>query len=132
MRELLLLEVLAGIAVLVASRPIWPGARRGRRGRRCAGSLAAVAGFLVAVVAIIVIIVITGPSPPDVYDGVVKDALGIRDVIITPFPFPPAAALDWAIAAVAAAALASRLRLFAARRRRPVDLDRACCAPRPD
>ena len=72
--------------------------------------LGAIGGFAVAAVAILVVIVITGPSLRDVYDGMIKDALRIRDVLMSPFPLPPGAALDWAIAAVAAAALATRLR----------------------
>ena len=76
-------------------------------------------GFVVAFVAIIAIILITGPSPSDVYTGMVKDALGIREVLTTPFPFPAGAALDWAIAAVVAAAIASSVRLAP---RRPAGL----------
>lgn len=107
-RELLLLEVLAATAVLVASHPIWPA-----RGEADGGMLrwvrGAVTGFVLAFLAIVFVILLTGPSPADVYDGMVKDALGIRDILEAAFPFPPGATLDWAIAAVAAAALASRL-----------------------
>jgi hypothetical protein len=109
-REFLLLEVLAGTAVLIASRPVWPARGEGDGGT-LRWVLGAAAGFVVAFVAILVIILLTGPSPADVYDGMVKDALGIRNILEGAFPFPPGAALDWAIAAVAAAALASRLRL---------------------
>jgi hypothetical protein len=114
-RELLVIEMLAALAVLIAARPLWP-----TRGESDGGTLrwvlAAAAGFLAAFVAILVVVVATGPSPSAVYDGIVKDALGIRDVLETQFPFPPGATLDWAIAAVAAAALASRLRLAGAGR----------------
>lgn len=109
-RELILLEALAGIAVLVASRTIRPVREEGEE-TNMRWLLAAVLGFVVAFLVIIVIILITGPSLSDVYTGVVKDALGIREVFITPFPFPLGAALDWAIAAVAAAAIASSVRL---------------------
>jgi hypothetical protein len=56
--------------------------------------------------------VATGPSFSDVYDGVVKEAFGIRNILTGIFPFPAGAALDWAIAAVAAAWLAAKLRLL--------------------
>lgn len=108
-RELLLLEVLAATALIVASRPLWPP-----HGEDHGGLLrwlrAAVAGFLAAFVAILAIVLLTGPSPGDVYDGVVKQAFGIRDVLLDPYPFPAGAALDWAIMAVAVAVLAVRLR----------------------
>ena len=110
-RELFLLEALAAIAVLVASRPLWP-ARGEDDGGTLRWVLAAAAGFGLAFVAIIIVIVLTGPTPTDVYNGVVRDATRIRDVLISPFPLPlGGAALDWAIGAVAAAALASWLRL---------------------
>jgi hypothetical protein len=109
-RELLLLEVLAATAVLVASRRLWPTRGEGD-GDALRWLLAALAGFVLAFVAIIAVILLTGPSPSDVYNGMVKDALGIRDLLTGAFPLPPGAGLDWAIAAVAVAALASRLRL---------------------
>jgi hypothetical protein len=112
-RELLLLEVLAAAAVLIASRRLWPARGEGDGGT-LRWLLAALAGFVLAFVAIIVAILLTGPSPTDVYNGMVKDALGIRDILTGAFPLPPGAGLDWAIGAVAAAALASRLRLSSA------------------
>lgn len=112
-RELLVLEFLAATAVLIASRRLWP-ARGESDGGALRWVLAALAGFVVAFVAIIVAILLTGPSPSDVYQGMVKDALQIRDLLTGAFPMPPGSVLDWAIAAVAAAALASRLRLSTA------------------
>jgi hypothetical protein len=113
-RELALLEVLAAVAVLVAARTVSP-ARAGADSDGDAGmlrwALRAIAGFLVAFVLFIVIILLTGPSPADVYRGVVTDALEIHNVLTSAFTFPPGAVLDWAIAAVAAAALASWARL---------------------
>ncbi|HWB69164.1 MAG TPA: hypothetical protein VG518_04240, partial [Solirubrobacterales bacterium] len=108
-REMLLLELLATTALILASRPLWParGEGGGGLGRWL---LAGAGGFAAAFVAILGIVLLTGPSPSDVYDGVVKQAFGIRDVLIGPFPMPPGAALDWAIAAVAVAALTVRLR----------------------
>jgi hypothetical protein len=107
-RELVVLEVLAGAAILVAAYPL-----RSRPGEEEAGLgrwlLAGMAGFAVAFLAIFAIIVATGPSPADVYDGIVTQALEVRDVLVLQFQFP-LAALDWSIAAVAAAVLTVRLR----------------------
>jgi hypothetical protein len=108
-REMLLLELLAAAALIVASRPLWPP-RGEDGGRLLRWILAAAAGFAAAFVAILGIVLLTGPSPADVYDGVVTQAFGIRNILIGAFPLPPGAGLDWAIAAVAAAALTVRLR----------------------
>lgn len=108
-REFLLLEVFAAIAVLVAARPLWPA-----RGEDDDGLmrwiLAAIAGFIAAFVAIVVIILATGPSLHDVYDGTIKQAFGIRDVLTSAFPFPAKAAVEWGIAAIVGAVLSLRLR----------------------
>jgi len=109
-RELFLLEALAGIAVLVAARSIRP-VREKDGGENMSWLLAALLGFVVAFLVIILIVLLTGPSISDVYTGVVKDALGIREVFTIQFPFPAGAAIDWAIAAVVAAAIASSIRL---------------------
>jgi hypothetical protein len=107
-RELMLLEVFAMLAVLIAASPLRPqgGDDDSTLGRWL---LAAVAGFTAAFAAILAAIFLTGASPADVYDGTVTQALRVRDVLVSQFPFPPAA-LDWAIAAVAAAFLTVRLR----------------------
>jgi hypothetical protein len=109
-RELFLLEVFAAVAVILASRRLWPA-----RGESDGGTLRwlvlAAAGFAAAFVAILAVVLATGPSPRDVYDGMVRDALQIRDILTAPFPLAPGSSVDWGIAAVAAAALATRLRL---------------------
>lgn len=112
-RELLLLEVLSGMAVIVAAWPLRPeqGEDDGGLSRWL---LAAVAGFAVAFVAIIGIVLLTGPTLADVYDGIVTQAFRIRDVLVGQLQFPAGSVLDWAIAAVAAATLATRLRPAAA------------------
>lgn len=111
-RELLLLEVLTATALIVAAWPLQP-----ERGEADGGLLrwllATAAGFAVAFVTIMAAILLTGPTLANVYEGVVTDAFQIRDILVSQFPFP-GAALDWAIAAVAAATLASRLRLTSA------------------
>ena len=107
-RELLILELLSMSAVLVAALSLRPE-RGDREGTLIRWLLAALVGFVVAFVVILAIIVITGPSPSDVYDGVVGQAFRIRDLLVLPFPFPTAG-LSWGIVAVALAALATRLR----------------------
>ncbi len=106
-REMLVLEVLAGLAVIVAARRLRPQRGEGDGGmmRWLLGGLA---GFAIAFVAILVAIVLTGPSLGDVYDGMVSQAFRIRDVLSGQFPFPAVAAMDWAVLAVAVAALCSR------------------------
>jgi hypothetical protein len=109
-RELDLLLTLSAIAVLIASRPLWP--RRGEDdGGTMAWTLAAVVGFVVAIVVMIVVIVATGPSVKDVYDGVVKEAFGIRNILEGPLPFSPTVVVDGAVLAVAVAWLVTKLRL---------------------
>jgi hypothetical protein len=107
-RELLLLEVLASSAVIVAAWPL-----RSRSGEGDTGLtrwvIAAAAAFVAAFLAIIAIVVLTGPSLADVYDGVVTQAFGIRDILVIPLSFPAGAVVDWAVAALAAATLASRV-----------------------
>jgi hypothetical protein len=111
-RELFLLEVLAGAAVLVAARTLTPSHTPAEDDGRLLGwALRAALGFLAAFVLFILIILLTGPSVSDVYRGVVTHALEIPKVLTDPFEFPAGATLDWAIAAVAAAALASWIRL---------------------
>lgn len=109
-RELLLIEFFAAAAVLVAARTIRPVADEDDGGT-FRWVLNAVAGFVVALVAILLIVIITGPSPSEVYEGVVTDALEIRNVLSSAFPFPAGTSIDWAIAAVAASTVVSRLRL---------------------
>jgi hypothetical protein len=107
-RELMALEVLAILALLVAAWPLRP--RRGEdEGILMRWLLSALAGFAVAFVVILVAILLTGPTPAEIYDGVITQAVRVRDVLVTQFPFPPAA-LDWGVAALAAAALTVRLR----------------------
>lgn len=106
-RELMLLEVLAIAAVLIAALPLRAD---GGEDRSLSRWLAACAGgFVVAMVAILAGALAAGSSPADLYDGIVVQAMRVRDVLVTEFPFPTAA-LDWGIAAVAGAALTAWLR----------------------
>ena len=106
-RELLGMELLALSAILIAAWSLQP--RAGEEDDRLPRwLLAAAVGFALAFVAILAAILLTGPSPADVYDGVVTQAVRVRDVLVTRLPFP-LAALDWGVAAVAAATLIARL-----------------------
>lgn len=106
-RNLMAVEVLAAIAVVIAAWPLRP--RPGEDDRAIARwLLAATAGFALAFVAIMAAIVLNGSSPADIYDGMVTEAMWVRDVNLTEFP-SPGAAIDWALAAVAASALCVRL-----------------------
>lgn len=106
-RELALLEVLAMAAVLIAALPLKPdGAGDRNLGRWLA---ACATGFLAATAAILAAAVLAGSSPADLYDGAVVQGIRVRDVLLMMFPFPDAA-IDWGIAAVAAASLTVWLR----------------------
>jgi hypothetical protein len=105
-RELALLEILAMGAVLVAARPLRPTSTDRVLVRWLLG---AGVGFAAALVVIIVALLATGPSLADAYDGIVRQAMGIRDLLIGQTPFPPVTVLTWAIVALAGAFLATRL-----------------------
>jgi hypothetical protein len=105
-REFALLEILAMTTVLVAARPLRP---RGPDPALLRWLLGALAGFVVAIVAIVAILLATGPSLADAYDGIVHQALGIRDLLLGQAPFPAGTALNWAIGSVAVAFLAARM-----------------------
>jgi hypothetical protein len=109
-REFALIETLAFLALLVASRTIWPRSSEDDDGT-LRWALAAIAGFVGAAVVVIGVILATGPSIGDVYDGVVKEALGIRNILEGIVSFPAGVAVDGAIAAVAAACLVTKLGL---------------------
>jgi hypothetical protein len=105
-RSLVAVQVLTMAAVVVASWRLGAERRDQGLGRWL---LAAVAGFAVAFVAILVTIMLAGSSPSDIYDGMVTEALRVRDVSTSEFPMNTAM-VDWAIAALALAFLALRLR----------------------
>ena len=110
-RNLVLLELLAAVSIAVASRSLRPDpVENDDRARTMSWLLGAAAGFALAFAAILAAIFLTGSTPADVYDGVVTQALRIRNVNPAPIDIT-AASLDWGIAAIAAAALVSWLRL---------------------
>lgn len=105
-RDLILIETLGATAIMIA---VWPS--RPRHGEDdptvLRWLLAAAAGLACAFVAIVGIILITGPSPADVYSGIVGDAIRVRSVLLGPFP-SAFASVDWAVAAVAGAVLVGK------------------------
>ncbi len=105
-RNLAAVEVLATAAIVVAG---WHLGERAREEGLTRWLLGAVVGFAAAFVAIMAAILLTGSSLSDVYDGMVTEALRVREVNMTPLPSTPAA-IDWAIASLAVAFLAVRLR----------------------
>ncbi len=107
-RDLLVLELLATTALLVAAR-----LQRPRRGESDSGlfdwALGAIVGFAAAFAAIFIALLLTGSTPADLYDGAIVQGLKIGDVFVLPLT-SPVAALDWAVAAVAAAVVTVELR----------------------
>jgi hypothetical protein len=107
-RDLVVLELLASVAFLVASRALRP--RSGDPDQDLTGwVLGAILGFAWAVLGIIACLLLTGTSLADLYDGAIVQGAKLADLYTSPF-ISPLAALDWGVAAVAAAALTVRLR----------------------
>jgi len=110
-RNLAILELLAATAIACAAWSLRrEPADEGDHARTLRWLSATAAGFCLAFVAILAVIFLSGSTPADVYDGVITQALRIRDVNPSPLG-SAAAAIDWGIAAVAAAALISWFRL---------------------
>lgn len=105
-RSTLTIQVLAMAAFLVVAWPTRAHAGEATLRRWLWGALG---GFLAACVAILVAIFLTGPSPADVFEGVVVDAQRTRDILLTALPIP-GGGVAWGVAAVAGAALVVLLR----------------------
>ncbi|HEX5761496.1 MAG TPA: hypothetical protein VFY04_00040 [Solirubrobacterales bacterium] len=102
-RDMVAAQVLAMAAVAIAAWPL--GRPREERGSPLpTWLLGAAAGFGVAVVAILVAIVATGSPLSDVYHGMVTEAMRVREVNPGQLAMAPAV-VDWAVVAVAGAAL---------------------------
>lgn len=107
-RDLLLLEVLTATAIVVAAWPARP--KRGEYEAALARWLiAAAVGLAAAAIVIVGAVLLTGPTLSDVYDGVIGNALKVRDILKIPIGLA-SATVDWAVVAVAAAVLVTRLR----------------------
>jgi hypothetical protein len=103
MRDVVAAQTLAMAAVAIAAWPLgWAAPERD--GPLPRWLLGAAAGFAVAVVAILAAIVANGSSLSDVYEGMVTEAMRVRDVVLNPLAMAPAV-VDWGVIAVAAAAL---------------------------
>lgn len=101
-------EILAGAALIVAAWPLRP--RGGEDGEPLVEWLiAAACGFAAACGAILIAILLAGTTPGDLYDGTITEALRVRDALFNPLQSPEAA-VDWGIAALAAAGLTAWLR----------------------
>ncbi len=103
-RNLAAMEIFSIAAILVAAWSIRPP-RDEDDPLTPRWVLAAAIGFGVAFVAIMVAILATGSTLSEAYEGMVTEAQRVREVNMTEFP-NPAAAVDWALAALAAAAIA--------------------------
>jgi len=107
-RELALLELLSLTAVTIAAHA---GQARPDESdeplRRWL--LAATAGAVVAGTAVLILLLLTGTTLSEAFDGIVTQGLKLREAFMVPLT-PPAAAVDWGIFAVVAAALGVWLR----------------------
>lgn len=103
-RQLAVLEVLSLAAVAIAAHGIRevPGESSATLRRWLIGALA---GGAAALLAILLVLLLTGTTASEAYDGIVTQGLKLRSVFMIPLE-APAAAIDWGIAAVAAAGLA--------------------------
>lgn len=111
MREMAAAETLGLIAVAVAAWPL--GWRREENDGVLVWLLGALGGFAVAFAAILAAIVLNGSSLSGVYEGIVTEAMRVRDVNGGDFPMS-IAVVDWGVAAVAGAALTLSLRRWRA------------------
>ena len=113
-RSFIALELLGGGAIVAAAWPARP--RRGERQdalrRWLAGALIGAAAALLAILAAVVLL---GTSLADLYDGLIREPLNVRNVTGGPFE-TPGQAIDWGVAALAAAILTARLRSWASGR----------------
>ncbi len=111
-RSFIALELLGGGAIVAAA---WPGQpRRGERQRDLwRWLIAAVVGCVAAIAAILAAILLLGTSFSDLYDGLIVQPLNVRNVDPGPFE-TPGQAIDWGVAAFAAAVLVTKLRSWAA------------------
>ena len=116
-RSFLVVEMLAAAAIVAAAWPVEHRWGAGQDGLR-RWLVAAVCCCAAAAAAILAMIVALGSSPADVYDGMIVQAMNVRDV--NPLPFEtPGQAIDWAVAAFAAALLTLRLRGWSSDRPSP-------------
>jgi hypothetical protein len=107
-RDLIFIITLAMASLVVSAWSQRPGADD-EDGTSLRWLIGAIVGLVAASVAILIAVILTGPSLSDVYDGVIVQAMRVRDVLISPLPLP-GVGVDWAIGALALAVLVARLR----------------------
>lgn len=107
-RSFVTMEVLGSAAIVTAAWALLPvrGERQVELGRWL---VAALAGCLAAIAVVLGVIILLGTGPSDLYDGMIVQALNVRNVAKGPFPTPDQA-VYWGVAAVAAAVLTVKLR----------------------
>jgi hypothetical protein len=109
-RSFIVLELCGGAAIVAAAWPAQP--RRGESQRDLQDWLIAAAiGCVSAALAILLAIVALGTSVSELYDGLIGEALNVRNVTGGAFE-TPSQAISWAVAALAAAVLTTRLRAW--------------------
>lgn len=107
-RDFVCFQIAVGAAVVIAASAERP--REGGRDRELGDWLITFAVWVVAAMGLMVAaLLLTGPSIGDVYDGIVSEALRIRDAVLAPLGVP-LMAFDWAAAALAGAVLVRLLR----------------------
>ena len=107
-RSFITMEVLGSTAIVAAAWPLLPvrGERQVELGRWL---IAALCGCLGAVVAVLGAIMLFGTSPSDLYNGMIVQAINVRNVAKGAFPTPDQA-VYWGVAAVGAAVITVKLR----------------------
>ena len=107
-RTFITMEALGSAAIVAAAWSLLParGEKQVELGRWL---VAALAGCLGAIALVLGTIMLLGTSPSDLYDGMIVQALNVRNVAKGAFPTPDQA-VYWGVAAVAAAAITVKLR----------------------
>ncbi len=107
-RSFITMEALGSAAIVAAAWPLLPS--RGERQVELSRWLvAAFGGCLAAIAAILGLIVLLGTGPSDLYDGMIVQALNVRNVAKGAFPTPDQV-VYWGVAAFGAAVLTVKLR----------------------
>lgn len=104
-RDFIILELLASLSLIVAASAARSQSVNGEA-QFWRWLTAAVTGAIAMSLAVIGILLVLGLSVTDIYEGVVTEALGIRDAFVIPFILPEAAT-DWGVTALAAAVIAA-------------------------
>jgi hypothetical protein len=109
-RSFIVLELCGGAAIVAAA---WPAQPQLGEEQRALSSwvVAAAIGCLGTALVILLAIVALGTTPAELYDGLIGEALNVRNVTGGAFE-TPSQAISWAVAAFAAALVTTRLRAW--------------------